>query len=127
MDINENETEIKLFCSTDEYEISQVCAILTENNIPFIKKETGSGAYMNLYMGKSIQEKTIIVAKKDYDKALELMSIVTSEDINSEEVAELKEEVVDNNQNKYKLVRRAFGLSILGLVAAVIILLILFA
>ena len=32
-----------LFSSTDDILISQVCEILKENNIPFIKKQEGSG------------------------------------------------------------------------------------
>ena len=36
--------EIQLFCSTDEYEINQVCAILTENNIQYIRRNDGSGS-----------------------------------------------------------------------------------
>lgn len=127
MERNENEYEILLFSSVDEYETNQVCAILTENNIPFIRKNSGSGSYMNLYMGQSIQEKTIFVSKKDYEKSLELISTVISNDINSEKIPELSEEPEeDNSQKKYKLIRRGFGLSILGLVILVVLLLILF-
>lgn len=53
--------EIELFSSVNEYEIKQACSILTENNIPFIRKDDGSGAYMNLYMGQSIQAKRIFI------------------------------------------------------------------
>ena len=33
--MEENQEEIQLFSTTNEYEINQVCAILEENNIPF--------------------------------------------------------------------------------------------
>ena len=75
--MEENQEEIQLFSTTNEYEINQVCAILEENNIPYIRNDYGSGSYMNLYMGQSIQEKAIFVHKNDYDKSLELCAIDT--------------------------------------------------
>ena len=76
--------EVELFASLDDYQINEICAILTENDIPFIKKNGGTGSYMNLYMGHSIQEKKVFVSKKDYDKSLELISIFTINNIDEE-------------------------------------------
>jgi len=70
--------EILLFSSLNDYQINEVCAILTENNIPFIRKDDGVGSYMNLYMGHSYQEKSVFVSKKDYDKTIELISVITT-------------------------------------------------
>ena len=70
--------EVLLFSSLNYYQINEVCAILTENNIPFIRKDDGTGSYMNLYMGHSYQEKSVFVSKKDYDKAIELISVITT-------------------------------------------------
>ncbi len=79
------EIEKQLFSTSNEHEINQICPILTEYNIPFIRKNDGSGSYMNLYMGQSIQEKRIFVSKKDYDKLIELISSFISNEIDVEE------------------------------------------
>lgn len=78
--------EMQLFSSLNDYQINEVCVILTENNIPFVRKDNGAGAYMNLYMGHFLQEKRIFVNKKDYNKAHELISVIT--DINEDETIE---------------------------------------
>ena len=52
--------EVLLVSSLDDITISQICAILNDNNIPFVKVDEGSGAYMNVYMGFSNQGKNII-------------------------------------------------------------------
>ena len=119
--------EIQLFCSTDEYEINQVCAILTENNIQYIRKNDGSGSYMNLYMGQSIQGKRIFVNETDYNKSLELIYPFVSNNINDEktnETSEQPEEKKNKRINKYVLIRRGFGLLVLGFPIVVIILVI---
>lgn len=88
--------EILLFSSLNDYQINEICAMLTENNIPFIRKDDGVGSYMNLYMGHSYQEKKVFVSKKDYDKALELISVFITDDTDAEdETAE--EEQQDKN------------------------------
>lgn len=119
--------EIQLFCSTDEYEINQVCAILTENNIQYIRRNDGSGSYMNLYMGQSIQGKRIFVNETDYNKSLELIYPFVSNNINDEktnETSEQPEEKKNKRINKYVLIRRGFGLLMLGFPIVVIILVI---
>ncbi len=119
--------EIQLFCSTDEYEINQVCAILTENNIQCIRRNDGSGSYMNLYMGQSIQGKRIFVNETDYNKSLELIYPFVSNNINDEktsETSEQPEEKKNKRINKYVLIRRGFGLLMLGFPIVVIILVI---
>lgn len=80
MEENNEYEEILLFSSLNDYQINEICAMLTENNIPFIRKDDGVGSYMNLYMGHSYQEKSIFVTKKDYNKALELISVITYND-----------------------------------------------
>ncbi len=96
MEGKQEEIEIQLFSTSNEYEINQICSILTENNIPFIRKNDGSGSYMNLYMGQSIQEKRIFVNKKDND----------------------------SSSNKYTLIRRSLGFLVLGMPILAIILVI---
>ena len=76
MSKSEELTEVQLFSSIDEYLINQICAILQEKDIPYIRRDDGSGAYMNVYMGSSIQEKRIYVNKKDYEKAIEVIEAI---------------------------------------------------
>lgn len=125
---NKEEIEVQIFSSASEYEIKQICAILTENNIPFIIKNDGSGSYMNLYMGQSIQEKRVFVSKDDYDKSINLISSFISndiDDIDTEETFETDEEVEnDESGKKYILMRRGIGFLILGFPVFLIILLI---
>lgn len=117
--------EIQLFCTPNEYEINQICSILTENNISFIRKNDGSGSYMNLYMGQSIQEKRVFVNKKDYNKSLELIAPFISNDIDKEEELFEKEQVKNNrSSDKYTLIRRCLGFLILGMPILVIVLVI---
>lgn len=92
--------EILLFSSLNDYQINEVCAILTENNIPFIRKDDGVGSYMNLYMGHSYQEKSVFVNKKDYDKALKLVSIIT---INNEDETFEEDEQEENDRTSHAL------------------------
>ena len=115
METKEENNELQLFSSVDEYETNQVCAILKENDIPFIKRTDGSGAYMNIYMGQSIQEKRIFVSESDYSKSLELISPFIS---NEEEISETE----DDDGKKYILIKRAWIWLMLGLPIFVIVL-----
>lgn len=110
------EIEIQLISSNDDYKINQICEILNQNEIPFIKKEDGSGSYMNLYMGKSIQEKRIFVSEDDYDRAIDLIESFES---NSEGNIE-DEEIPSKSKN----IIRGVGLIILALPIIVVIILI---
>lgn len=115
METKEENNELQLFSSVDEYETNQVCAILKENDIPFIKRTDGSGAYMNIYMGQSIQGKRIFVSESDYSKSLELISPFIS---NEEEISETE----DDDGKKYILIKRAWIWLMLGLPIFVIVL-----
>lgn len=89
--MEENE-EILIFSGINENEVNQVCAVLADNEIPFIRRDDGSGSYMTIYMGFSIQEKRIFVLKKDYEKAEKLVSAMFSNNIdNTEDIPELEE------------------------------------
>ncbi len=121
-----DDEEVQLFSDTDEYLVNQICVILDENGIPYIRKDDGSGAYMNLYMGKSMQEKRIFVNKQDYDKALELISFEKSniENSNNESVmAKEKNTESDDYGKKYKLISKLLVVTVLILPVLVIILL----
>lgn len=105
---NNNEKEVELFYGQNEFEIIQICAILEENDIPFIKQNDGIGSYMNLYMGQSSQGKRIFVDRTDYDKALELIAPFISKDIEEQED--------DNNSGyKYEIIRKILGFLVIGI------------
>lgn len=95
--------EILLFSSVNDYQINEISAMLTENEIPFIRKDYGVGAYMNLYMGHSYEQKSIFVSKEDYNKALELISIFTTNDIDEENEILEEEKQSENNRTSYTL------------------------
>lgn len=113
------EEEIQLFTSVDEYIIEQVCAILENNNIPFIKRTDGSGSYINISMGQTVQNKRIFVNRDDYDKALKLIEIFTKEEDNEELDSDMQKEI-----NKYGLIKKLMVFLILGLPILVILLIV---
>ena len=82
--------EKELFSSIDEYIIEQVCVILANNNIPFIKRTDGSGSYINISMGLTVQDKRIFVNKDDYDKALELIEPFRVQELEEELDSEMQ-------------------------------------
>lgn len=96
----QDENDVELFSSILENEIKQVCSLLEDNKIPFVRKDYGSGSYMNLYYGESLQEKKIFVNKKDYDKALEIVSSVFSNSISEDSNDEIEE---DDGKKYYKI------------------------
>lgn len=111
--------EIQLFASIDEYIIEQVCVILEKNNIPFIKKTDGSGSYINISMGQTVQDKRIFVNKDDYDKALKLIEPFLMQEENEELDADMQKEI-----NKYAIIKKLMVLFILGLPILAIVLII---
>lgn len=102
--------EKQLFDSIDEYIIGQVCAILEENNIPFVKRTDGSGSYINISMGQTVQDKRIFVNEDDYDKALKLIEPFTKQEDNEEIELDMQNEI-----NKYAIIKKLLVLFILGL------------
>ena len=111
--------EIQLFASIDEYIIEQVCVILENNNIPFIKKTDGSGSYINISMGQTVQDKRIFVNKDDYDKALKLIESFIMQEENEELDSDMQKEI-----NKYAIIKKLMVLFILGLPILAIVLII---
>ena len=82
-----------LFSSNNNLEIMQVCDVLKENNIPFIRKEQGAMAYLNLAYGQAFGGANIFVSEEDFDKAQKLIEFIKFDEKNEEEnVEELSEE-----------------------------------
>lgn len=124
MSKSEELTEVQLFSSIDEYLINQICAILQEKDIPYIRRDDGSGAYMNVYMGSSIQEKRIYVNKKDYEKAIEVIEAIIP---NGEEKILNQIEEENDNIEQYQLVRRLAGYFLLGIPLAIFMIVLIIA
>lgn len=111
--------EKQLFTSIDEYIIEQVGAILEKNNIPFVKRTDGSGSYINISMGQTVQDKRIFVNKDDYDKALELIEPFINKEENEELDSDMQKEI-----NKYAIIKKLMVLFILGLPILAILLIV---
>ena len=113
-------TEKQLFSSSDEYTIEQVCAILENNNIPFIKRTDGSGSYINISMGQTVQDKRIFVNKDDYDKSLKLIEPFITQEDNEELDPDMQKEINKYARIKMLMVLMVFSLPILVLVLCII-------
>lgn len=124
--MEQNENEVELFSSSIEYEINQVCSMLSDNNIPFVRKDYGSGSYMNLYMGQSIQEKKVFVNQDNYDKARELIYIFIADNASNDDIEKTEKEI-EVDDKKYKFIRRLFGFFILGIPFIMILMTIFFS
>lgn len=127
--MEQDKNEVEIFSSSNEYEINQVCSILNDNNIPFIRKDYGSGSYMNIYFGQSIQDKKVFVNEDYYNKALELISAIFSNANSAEEdIQELEEnEENDGSDKKYKWIKYLLGFFILGVPCIIVIIAIIFS
>ena len=117
--MEQEKNEVEIFSSSNEYEINQVCAILKDNNIPFIRKDYGSGSYMNIYMGQSIQETSIIINEEEFDKASELIEVFSSNEVEQSEEDKKANEENQKDVEKYKKMRRN-GIIILFFIQIVI-------
>lgn len=111
--------EKQVITCTDEYTIEQVGAILEKNNIAFIKKTDGSGSYINISMGQTIQAKRIFVKEEDYEKALKLIEPFITQENNDELDDEMEKEI-----NKYDKIKKLMGLLAFGLPIVAILLII---
>ena len=109
--------EKELFSSEDEFLIGQVCSILKEKGIPFIKREAGAGAYIGVIWGKSNTTKTIYVSEEDFEKAQEAIEIISSNENAGEIPEELKESTEEKEETakaykNYSMPRKIFGVMI---------------
>lgn len=115
---NENNLEDKIiekeiYKNTNEILVLQICEILKENNIPFIRKDDGVGDYLNKVWGNNIGTKRIYVNSKEYEKAKELLdifnkSIEENDEGIPEELKESEESTLENMKeiNKYNKMKK---------------------
>lgn len=64
---------VKLISVASSVEADMIVELLDSNGIANMKKQNGSGSYMNLYYGFSVYGAEIYVDELDYEKATELM------------------------------------------------------
>lgn len=82
-----------IYESTDELLISQIAALLEDNQITYIRKDLGCGSYLNILMGQSYSTKQILVSEQDYEKAKELIETFENTDFElPDELKEVEEE-----------------------------------
>lgn len=105
--------EKELFKSSEEILILQICQILKENNIAYVKRYEGIGSYLNMVCGANQRATTIYVSSEEYDKAINLIEILNNENVEyeSDEIPEELKEIVDEEEmkeeiNKYKNLKK---------------------
>ncbi|MGB4661771.1 MAG: DUF2007 domain-containing protein [Mobilitalea sp.] len=90
-------------------EAELIANLLHNSNIPALRKSTGVGGYMNIYMGYSVFGEEIYVDEDDYEKALQILKELDSyeeeldegDDQNTEEDYENFKDSVDNENSEY--------------------------
>jgi hypothetical protein len=64
----------------NEFELGIVTAILDDNGIPFIIKNSGSGGYMRIITGSSPYGTKVLVEKSTYERAKDIITPITEEE-----------------------------------------------
>ena len=67
----------KLRSVTNEIELGMIKEILEDNNIPYILKDKGSGAYMRIITGSSPFSTEIMVEESEFDKANKILEYIS--------------------------------------------------
>ncbi len=67
----------KLRSVTNEIELGMIKEILEDNNIPYILKDKGSGAYMRIITGSSPFSTEIMVEESEFDKANKILESIS--------------------------------------------------
>ena len=67
----------KLRNVTNEIELGMIKEILEDNNIPYILKDKGSGAYMRIITGSSPFSTEIMVEESEFDKANKILESIS--------------------------------------------------
>ena len=67
---------------SDRTMLSLIQSTLEENNIPYITKDKGTGGYLKIIAGASIYDTEIYVSDSDFEKAREVVDLLTQSDNN---------------------------------------------
>lgn len=84
--------EKMVFESSDEMIVTQIEALLKDNEIVYVRRDLGCGAYITILVGQSFFTKQILVSEKDYEKAMELINLFLNADV------ELPNELKENEE-----------------------------
>lgn len=68
-------SERLLYTSSNNIYTEQICQMLDENKIPYIKRDDGIGQYSRIAMGTSTYSQNIYVDDTDFDKANNIVQI----------------------------------------------------
>jgi hypothetical protein len=85
---------VKVASVANSIEANLILNLLQSNDIQCLKKDIGSGSYMNLYLGFSVFGEDIYVDEKDSQRAKSLINDITEK--NSKQFSEGK--AVDGNE-----------------------------
>ena len=114
---NINMEEKEVYSSSDDILVDQICQILKNNDINYIRSDDGATAYLNVAWGNNLGIKRIFVNSDEFEKAAQLIEelIQNNDDNISEEKnyeESIPEELRNNNEeedeelnkdiNKYK-------------------------
>lgn len=102
MDKSDEIKEVELFSSDNDFTISQVCAILEDNNIEYIKTEEAVYGYMKISTGVSYGNKRISVSNQDYEKALMLIKDIQENSDKDIAVEEIPEELKNVDESYFE-------------------------
>lgn len=67
---------IKLKSISNDIELNMIKEILNDNDIPYIVKDYGSGGYMRIISGGSLQETDVMIDKSDLEEAKNLLEAI---------------------------------------------------
>ena len=95
--VSSHDEELELLTTAyDPTYLAIVESILADAQIPYLKKDRGSGAAVRVIMGYSMFGTDIFVLKEHFDAASEL--IATPEDEGEEISEEISEEIEENEE-----------------------------
>lgn len=75
-DYIDNVNIVKLKSISNEVELSMIKEILDDNNVPYVVKDYGSGGYMRIISGGSMQETDVMIDKSDLERAKYLLESI---------------------------------------------------
>ena len=119
--------EKELFRSKENFMILQICGMLQENNIPYIKSRD---SYRKIGYRSESSETKIVVSSEDYERAKTLIEVFDENAIvyNDDELPEELKEAVDEEKmekdiRKYKNIKNTvyFGIPTIISVIAIIV------
>ena len=95
--------EKKLFEDSDEFLVKQIESILKENNIPYVRRDAGTGSYMNVTYGQSFGlSKAIYVSTENFEKAQNAIEVFNEQDFSEEDIPEELKELPEDIEEELK-------------------------